>query len=73
MATNRNNMFFAQGAVYASSTMLQIMDEFKDDAERIQVINEFRNRWQESIINNFSLDVLNNAKKHVEEKSDAVD
>ena len=70
MATRRNNMFFARGAVYACSTMLQIMDEIKDDAERIQVINEFRNRWQEDMINNYSLDVLNKAKKHADKQQE---
>ena len=76
MTTRRNNMFFCRGAVYACSTVLDIMDEIQNDEERRAVINEFRNRWQEEMISNYSVTVLNKAKKRMEkkeEKNDAVD
>ena len=58
MATNRNNMFFAQGAIYACGEVLQILEEHPDDKDRIEAIQMLRSAWMEAMILNEEKEIL---------------
>lgn len=58
MATNRNNMFFAQGAVYACGEVLAILEEHTDDKDRIEAIQTLRSAWIEAMILNEEKEIL---------------
>lgn len=45
MTTRRNNMFYARGASSAYSSIIQILEEFKSDEERIAMFEKLHQSW----------------------------